>query len=256
MNGELLITGMFDAIEIPTELNNVYSPTGEVSNNIQVIKNDGMSVNNGSAANESKIDFVDNFERENITNIVKDQVLDKQFEDKYKENIVNLSNISNDNGIKLANFDDIKSVEYQKVDTVKTNSDVEQKELGTNYDQLTSAKIENINNNVNTEQKELGTNYDQIMATRIENINNTNSNRAISQNNFEINTDGTIGTRIENINNTNSNRAISQNNFEINTDGTIGTRITNIYNPNGNAVIDENVFLNGNVNNNEKTNNN
>lgn len=213
INGELLITGMFDAIEIPTELNNVYSPTGEVSNNIQVDKNDGTSVNNGVASNETKIDFNDNFERENVTNIVNDSVIVEQFEDNYQGDNVNLTNISNNNGIKLDNFDDITNVEKRNIDTVITNADTEQRELETNDNQLATVKIENINDNVATEQVELKTNDGQTM------------------------------TRIGNINNSNSNAVITPNDFEINTDGTVSTRITNIYNQNNNAVIDENGLI-------------
>ncbi len=92
--GEIYIEKVFDSIEIPEELANIYSPLGIVSNEAHLDKKDGKAVNKSDI--EEQVSMSDNYEltKEDLYELESSNQEVQELDDNYGESTVDLNNIA------------------------------------------------------------------------------------------------------------------------------------------------------------------
>ena len=158
IEGETKITSLYESIEIPTELGNVYSPYDDVESNVAVTKNDGKAVSD-DVTSEQELDLKNNADgQETLYDLNDNRSSEKDFEDKYGEDKENLSDITNDNENKEKELDEYVDSEEIGLEDIKEDSNLDEKTLD-EYKEQNKTQLNSIDSE-ETEKKELSDDYD------------------------------------------------------------------------------------------------
>ena len=152
-SNELINEKLIDQIEIPTDLKNVYSPTDTETDQVDVNKKDGRSVNEGEASHADELSFEDLVDEEKLKDITNQEGNEKEYDDNYKEKEKELKNILNKEG-QQEELEDYKETEEQVLNEMNTDADTDNKEFNDAYG-IRQGELSDINNNADTEEKHL-----------------------------------------------------------------------------------------------------
>ena len=156
-DSEILNEQLIDSIEIPSDLNNVYSPTNINTENVSVDKKDGRSVTEGEAVLEQSLELDKNIEKERLENILENK---KEQEEK-----------------ELTEFKDVKDLGLEEVGT---EFETEEKELDNIGEEIEKENLEQVNDNSYVKEQDIN---------EVFNYSNSHDNENDDDNMEELSTD-------------------------------------------------------------------
>ncbi len=153
MSSELIITDMFNEIEIPTELNNVYSPVESEIRQVEIEKQDGASVNEGEAAQEKEVEIKSQIKIADLSNLT-----------------VNPKDL-NEKGLQTNNIDD--NIDEQAMANINNEIEQETQVFDDSNEMIANTALNQMGNTEEQQIKEYKDNTEQLIKKELTQIANS-----------------------------------------------------------------------------------